>query len=290
MADVTPTRIHRIAMADGIHVQIKDYSPVGDPTGAPCLLLHGLTRNSKDFEPLVPHLLAAGRRVLAMDVRGRGGSDRDPKPENYHPGTYVGDVMTVMAVLGVSRAVFIGTSMGGLITAILATVAPQLIAGAVLNDIGPEVDPAGLARIQSYVGEIKPMPDWATATAAFRMIGEAAFPNRPDSFWDDFARRTCIETERGVEFDYDPAIAVIARQSPPDQTPDLWPLWAAMGPIPTASIRGALSDLFAPATQARMRDAKPDLIVAVVPDTGHAPVLDEPEALAAIHAVLAASG
>jgi pimeloyl-ACP methyl ester carboxylesterase len=277
-------------MADGLRVQVKDYHPETAETGVPCLLLHGLTRNAKDFAPLVPHLLAEGRRVLAMDVRGRGGSDRDPKPENYHPGTYVGDVMTVLATLGVSRAVFIGTSMGGLITAILATVAPQLMAGAVLNDIGPEVDPAGMARIQSYVGEIRPMPDWATATAAIRMIGETAFPNRPESFWDDFARRTCVETDRGIEFDYDPAIAVMARLNPPDQTPDLWPLWAAMGPIPTASIRGALSDLFAPATQARMLETKPDLIVATVPDTGHAPILDEPEALAAIHAVLAASG
>jgi pimeloyl-ACP methyl ester carboxylesterase len=290
MTDIAPTTTHRLPMADGIHVQVYDYMPEGEQSGAPVLMLHGLTRNAKDFGPLVPHVLAAGRRVLAMDVRGRGGSERDPKPENYHPGTYVGDVMMTLAVLGIPRAVFVGTSMGGLITAIMATVAPQMIAGAVLNDIGPEIDPSGLKRIQSYVGEIVPMPDWATATAALKAIGATAFPDRPDSFWEDFVLRTCIETARGVEFDYDPAIAKVARQTPATESPDLWPMWAAMGPIPTASIRGALSDLFAQSTQDKMKLLKPDLIVAVVPNTGHAPILDEPEALVAIQAVLAASG
>lgn len=290
MSDPIPTATHRIAMADGINVQVHEFLPDQSQSPVPVLLLHGLTRNSKDFMPLVPHLLAQGRRVLAMDVRGRGGSDRDPKPENYHPGTYVGDVMTVLATLGVAKAVFIGTSMGGLITCIMATIAPHMIAGAVLNDIGPEVDPAGLKRIQSYVGGTGVLPDWDTATSAFKAIGEPAFPGRPDSFWADFARRTCVETADGIVFDYDPAIAVMARATPPDQTPDLWPLWGAMAAIPTASIRGGISDLFAASTQARMLETKPDLIVAVVPDTGHAPILDEAEALAAITELLAGAG
>lgn len=277
---------HMIAGADGIRTYVADHPAMGDETGPPVLCLHGLTRNGKDFRDLVGPLQALGRRVLVVDVRGRGRSDRDPNPANYHPGTYVQDVLAILAALSVPRAVFIGTSMGGLITVVTAMLAPQVVAGAVLNDVGPEIDPAGLARIQGYVGETRPVANWDEAATMIQRIGESAFPGRDHAFWRDFATRTCIETPDGIAFDYDPAISAITRATPATQVPAMWDQWRLLAGIPEASIRGALSDLFAEATQARMKDEKPDLIVAVVPGVGHAPQLTEPEAWEAIVALV----
>ncbi|HEX5776830.1 MAG TPA: alpha/beta fold hydrolase, partial [Caulobacteraceae bacterium] len=145
--------------ADGLKLHARDYPAEGDKT--PVICIHGLTRNAKDFEELAPRIQAAGRRVIAVDVRGRGESDRDPNPANYHPGTYAADVMALMAQQAIPSAVFIGTSMGGIITMVLASFAPQAIAGAVLNDVGPELSPVGIARIAGYVGQGKPVETWA---------------------------------------------------------------------------------------------------------------------------------
>jgi pimeloyl-ACP methyl ester carboxylesterase len=278
-------REHLIPGADGVRTFVLELTAKGPETGPPIICLHGLTRSHRDFEDILPALNDLGRRVVAIDVRGRGRSDRDPVPANYHPGTYVQDLMGIMATLGIGRAMFIGTSMGGLITSVLAMFAPQMVAGAVLNDVGPEIDPAGLRRIQGYVGDVRPMPDWPSAAAMIRRIGEAAFPGRDDAFWERFARRTCVETPEGVTLDYDPAISQLTKATDLSAIPDMWPQFAAFGPIPTAVVRGALSDLLSAETVEKMRAAKPDLIVAEVPGVGHAPLLDEPEAWAAIKAI-----
>jgi pimeloyl-ACP methyl ester carboxylesterase len=278
---------HMIAGADGVRTFVLDLPATGAETGPPVLCLHGLTRNHRDFEDLFAPLQAAGRRVIAPDVRGRGRSDRDPQPGNYHPGTYVQDVLGVLAALSIPKAVFVGTSMGALITSVMVMFAPHMVAGAVLNDAGPEIDPTGLARIQGYVGTAGPSATWAEAAARVRVIGEVAFPGREDAFWERMTRRMSVETGDGIVFDYDPAISQLTRATPLDAIPDMWPQFQAFAAIPTAVVRGALSDLLAPATVARMAREKPDLVVAEVPNVGHAPLLDEPEAWAAIEAILA---
>jgi pimeloyl-ACP methyl ester carboxylesterase len=280
-------REHRIAASDGVHTFVLDVPAVGPETGPPIVCLHGLTRNHKDFAHLFGHLTQLGRRVIAIDVRGRGKSDRDPNPQNYHPVTYVQDLLGILAFLKVERAVFLGTSMGGLMTLLIAGFAPQMIAGAILNDIGPEIDPAGLKRIQGYVGKpVPPAPNWEIAAQMMMMVGAAAFPGRDLAFWTDFAKRCCVETADGIIFDYDPAIALIANANPNATAPTLWEQFAALSPIPTAVIRGALSDLLSADIVARMKEAKPDLVTAQVSGAGHAPMLDEPEALEAINAIV----
>lgn len=288
-----PDQTHLVPGADGVRTFVAEWQPTAGTEGPPrlpVLLVHGLTRNHRDFLPLVPHLTAAGRRVIAVDVRGRGRSDRDPNPANYHVGTYVPDMAAVLAALSVPKAVWIGTSMGGLIATMTAVFMPHLVAGVLLNDVGPEIDPTGLARIQSYVGEVRPARSWEEATAMIRAIGEAAFPGRDDTFWSDFARRTMDEGPDGPVFAYDPAISALTRATPATEIPNLWPQFEALRPLPLAVVRGALSDLLAASTVAKMAQLKPDLIVAEVPNTGHAPILDEPEAVAAIHALLERTG
>jgi pimeloyl-ACP methyl ester carboxylesterase len=243
-----------------------------------------LTRNSKDFETVAPRLAALGRRVLALDVRGRGRSDYDPDPMRYAVPTYVQDVLGLLDALGLERAVFVGTSMGGLITMLLGALYPGRIAAAVLNDVGPELNPAAIARISGYIGKTQPVADWAAAAAATKAIGEAAFPNKDDAFWLAFAQRCWKEQPDGrIALDYDPMIAVPFGLPDGPAPPDLKPVFqAALGAVPTLLVRGALSDLILPEHVAAMRALKPDLSVIEVPGVGHAPMLDEPEAMDAL--------
>ena len=278
---------HKVRANDGVYTFVTDWPAIGEETGPPVVCLHGLTRNHKDFRDIIVPLQQMGRRVVALDVRGRGKSDRDPNPTNYNPFVYVQDLMAVMSELTVTRAVFIGTSMGGLMTMILASFAPHMIAGAVLNDIGPEIDPVGLKRIQGYVGVAMPqIRNWDEAGARLGVMGATMFPNKDHAFWIDFAQRNCIETPEGIIFDYDPAIAQIAGTPTEGPLPTMWEQFAAFKDIPTAVIRGALSDLLSADIVSRMKQVKPDLITAEVPHVGHAPMLAEAEAWKAIVAVI----
>jgi pimeloyl-ACP methyl ester carboxylesterase len=249
-----------------------------------------LTRNSSDFEALAPKIAALGRRVVAIDVRGRGKSDRDPAPERYQPSTYVQDALSILDALEIERAVFIGTSMGGLMTMIAAVTAPQRISAAVLNDIGPVVDSRGLQRIASYVGKGGAFESWSELIEAIKEVQAAIFPDAGEEFWITFARRVARERDDGkIEFDYDPSIA---RAFEPGTTgsavpPDLLPLFSALAARPVLVIRGSLSDILAPGGIEAMRAVKPDLKIAEVPRVGHAPTLDEPTAWEAISAFLA---
>jgi pimeloyl-ACP methyl ester carboxylesterase len=279
-------REHRVTAQDGVATFVVDHSAAGAETGPPIICLHGLTRNHKDFNELIEPLQAMGRRVIAIDVRGRGLSDRDPNPGNYNPLTYVQDLMGIMAHLMIPRAVFIGTSMGGLMTMILASFAPNMVAGAVLNDIGPELDPAGVARIRGYVGGSPVLKTWDDAAKMLSEAGSSTFPRRSHSFWVDFAKLNCIETANGIIFDYDPAIALAGTTGPDAPLPTMWEQFGAFKDIPTGVIRGALSDLLSADIVSRMKDLKPDLITAEVPNVGHAPMLNEAEALKAITMVI----
>lgn len=274
-------------VSDGLKLFVRDLPAQGPEIGPPVLCLHGLTRNGRDFEAILPRIAAGGRRALALDVRGRGRSDYDPKPERYQPPTYVGDVLQLLDVFEIPRAAFVGTSMGGLITMILAAMAPQRIERAVLNDIGPKLEPAGLARIAGYVGTGEPVKTWDEAAAKIKAINGAAFPDADDAFFAAMARRTFREKEGAVALDYDPDISAPFRQPGGAAPADLWPLFDALKPIPLLVVRGAISDLFSAETVAEMKARKPDMESVEVARVGHAPMLDEPEAWAAISRFLA---
>ncbi|HVV64267.1 MAG TPA: alpha/beta fold hydrolase [Rhizomicrobium sp.] len=275
----------RIAMQDGLSIYVRDYASNG--ARLPVVCLHGLTRNSRDFETVAPWLVSLGRRAIAIDARGRGLSDDDPDPGRYRPDVYLGDALRALDALGVPRAVFLGTSMGGVMTMIAATVAASRIAAAILNDIGPEIDPRGLARIAAYVGKAGPFATWDEMIAAVKAAQGPLFPGKDDAFWSAFARRVAREREGKVEFAYDPAIARAFAPRGAEPPPSMIPLFTALAQRPVLVLRGALSDLLSPQGVAAMTRIKPDLDFAEIPDVGHAPTLDEPEARRAIEDFLA---
>lgn len=268
--------------SDGLTLSYRDYAGPPHAAVAPVLCLPGLTRNARDFEALGLEL-ARTRRVLSPDLRGRGRSAYDPNPANYHPGTYLRDVLELLAATGALRVLAIGTSLGGLLTLLLAGARPGVLTGAVLNDIGPVIDETGLARIRGYVGKSGTLRNWEEAAEACRAANEGAFPGFGAADWLAFARRCCVATpEGGVRFDYDPRIAEPFAGSGASPAGDPWLLWAPLARVPTLVIRGAHSDILSAATLAEMQRRKPDTLAVTVPSRGHAPLLDEPEALAAL--------
>ena len=276
--------------ADGLTLYARDYAGAAGPAKLPVICIHGLTRNSKDFEEVAPWIAAQGRRVLAVDVRGRGRSDRDPNPVNYQPPVYAGDMLALLAQAGIERAVFVGTSMGGLITMAVSAMNPVAVRAVVLNDVGPELSPVGLRRIAGYVaGDKPPARTWDEAAAFIGAVNGEAFPRNGPEDWLRFARRVYRETPDGMVLDYDPAIALAFKAYDPDKPqPDLWPLFETMAARrPTLLVRGAISDLIDAGISDRMRQTAPEMGYAEVPHVGHAPMLTEPEAQVAIERFLA---
>jgi pimeloyl-ACP methyl ester carboxylesterase len=175
---MTPYAEKTFRSRDGLQLCYRDYR--GDPNRAPVLCLHGLTRNCRDFEKLAQRI-APTRRVITPDIRGRGRSQHDPNWLNYHPGVYVDDVWTLLREAFLERVVVIGTSLGGLIAMLMAATRPQSLAGVVLNDVGPELDPVGVARIQSYVGRLPPAKNWQDAVGQMKLMFAAALPDYSDA-------------------------------------------------------------------------------------------------------------
>lgn len=275
---------------DGLSLFARDYAPADGPARLPVIAIHGLTRNSADFEVIAALIAQSGRRVLAVDVRGRGQSDRAPDPMTYTPDVYARDVVALMEQLGIEKAVFLGTSMGGLITMALTAIKPKAIAAAILNDVGPELASEGLARIAAYTGQPVVIETWDDAAAYAKRINETALPHYSDADWAAFARRTFREgTEGAPVLDYDPDIsAPIKAAGAKALIPNLWPYFRALArKKPTLLLRGATSDLLSPAIVAKMRKAAPSMAYAEVSAVGHAPMLDEAEARAAIFEFLA---
>jgi pimeloyl-ACP methyl ester carboxylesterase len=272
---------------DGLQIYFRDYE--GDTAKAPVLCLHGLTRNSRDFAALAGHI-APARRVIVPDQRGRGRSQYDAQWMNYHPGTYVEDVWALLSELSIQRVVVVGTSLGGLMAMLMAATRPQMLAGVVLNDIGPEIDPVGVARIQSYAGRLPPVRNWDDAAAQMKMTFGLAFPEYDEQQWRDFARKSFDEDEAGVpRLAADPRIgdAVRAIPAPPGIAQAMWLAFGQLRNLPALALRGATSDLLSAATFERMQQEVPSLIAVTVPNRGHAPQLDEPASLRAIDAFLA---
>lgn len=271
---------------DGLRLYARDYPGPASSAALPVLCMHGLSRNSADFSGLAA-TLATERRVIVAEQRGRGRSDYDINPANYTPFTYADDMFHLLDTLAVQKVVLIGTSMGGLMSFIMAGRHPARIAGMVINDIGPEIDPRGLARIQHYVGRVAPARTWDEAVARTREINGEAFPDYTDDDWLDFARALYVERDGVPVLAYDPAISqAMSDEDSGAVPPDLWPLFEAIVDVPMLVVRGELSDILAPACVARMRDMDSDLHVVEVPRVGHAPTLMEPAALQAIQSFL----
>ncbi len=267
-------RERHFASQDGLAIYYRDY---GERAGSrPALLcLAGLTRNSKDFHGFALRH-ASQRRVLAMDYRGRGRSDRDPDWRNYRFEVYARDVMDLLAATNAHRVIVVGTSLGGVLAMGLAAARPTALAAVVLNDIGPEIDPAGLRRIGTYVGKVEQLPDWERASAYTKELFGASHPDLSEEDWRTLTRNHFREGADGApEMDYDPALGRAFEVANRRQQ-DLWPLFRALESVPTMVIRGALSDILGEATVQAMAAAKADLVCLTVPNRGHAPLLDEP--------------
>ena len=281
---MTAFQERRWTSRDGLTLFARDYPAAGEEGQLPVICLHGLTRNSKDFEEVAPIIAGWGRRVIVPDVRGRGQSERDPKPKNYRPPVYARDVLEMMPALEIDRAVFLGTSMGGLITMALMAIRPRAIAAAILNDVGPAVAPEGLARILGYAGKKTDISNWNDAANYVRQTNAVAFPDFHDEDWHRFAQRTFRQGPGGPELDYDPAIAVPLSKPPSRLAP-----WVAgflfrrlARKRPTLLVRGALSDVISIEIADRMQLQAPGMKRVDVPNVGHAPMLSEPVAVDAI--------
>lgn len=269
---------------DGLKLHYRDYDgPLERP---PILCLPGLTRNAADFEP-VAERFAGEWRVLSVDFRGRGGSQHDSSSANYRPSVYVADLLKLLDQLGIADAVFIGTSLGGLVTMAMAASDGERIAGALLNDIGPEIDPRGLDRIATYVG--KPITFETFAAAVDRVSERNAdiYPDFSRAQWERFVRRIMRgDDTSGWQFDYDMKIAETFT-SPADSSQfDGWHYFQALAGRPVTILRGELSDLLSVEIADRMCGEIADCELVTIPRVGHTPTFEEPESIAAVERLL----
>ena len=270
---------------DGLRLFYRDYS--GPPGLTPVLCIPGLTRNSRDFDFIAVHI-AATRRVITTDLRGRGRSGYDPHPANYSVPVETGDMFQLLQAEGIARVVVLGTSRGGVIAMTMAAFAPAILAGAILNDMGAQLDAAGLERIYSVMRAPPSYAGWDEAAAALKAANIALFPNVSDERWRVFAHALYREEKGRIVGDYDPnfpaAILEGSGTNPrnPAGAADLWKWFGALAGIPALVLRGENSQLLSEETVSAMSRAKSDLASVTVKDRAHVPFLDEPEAVAAI--------
>ncbi|MDG0991310.1 MAG: alpha/beta hydrolase [Luminiphilus sp.] len=259
---------------DGLTLYCRDYP--GPTAAAPVVLcLHGLSRNSRDFEDLAP-LLQQSHRVIVPDQRGRGRSASDPVVEHYTPQTYIVDTLALLDDLAVDSCSIIGTSMGGLMAMGISALAPQRLVRVVLNDIGPVIADRGLDRIKRSVGSKMKFSSWSEAADHLAKVNHVAFPHYGAPDWLRFAARGCSQKAGGVALDYDPNITVPLSGATSEVSPDdLWPLFETLTDIPLMLIRGGLSDLLDTACVAEMQRRHTGMEFFEVPGVGHAPMLDE---------------
>lgn len=265
---------------DGLDLHYRDYSPgSGEGEGRPPVIcMHGLTRNARDFEELAEDLSQDGWRVLVPEMRGRGLSEYAKDSASYNPLTYVTDVEALLADQAIERFIAIGTSLGGLMTMLLAAAKPGRLAAAVLNDIGPQLELSGIERIAGYVGQGRSFPTWMHAARDLKEVHGSSFPKFGIEEWLKMAKRTLVVGQNGrIGFDYDMAIADPFKQGGDNAAPpDLWPAFATLKGTPSLLLKGELSDLVSHATVDKMAGTHGDLEVVTVPQVGHAPTLDEP--------------
>ena len=280
---------HYWSSQDGLRLHYRDYP--GRSDRPPVICLHGLTRNARDFANLAEHL-AGEWRVIVPEVRGRGDSGYAKDAATYNPVQYVNDLTILLDQKGIERFVAIGTSMGGLMTMIMALsmsgTMPGRIAACVINDIGPELETKGLEKILEYVGQGRNFPTWMHAARALEETHRDAFPDWQIEHWLEAAKRVMTLSSNGrIVFDYDMKIAEPFAGVDFTKQPDFWPAFAVLATKPVLVLRGALSNLFSEATFQKMGKASATVECVTVPRVGHAPMLDEPEALAGIDRLLA---
>jgi pimeloyl-ACP methyl ester carboxylesterase len=281
-------RDRRYQSQDGLSLYARDYEAQNGAAKLPIVCLHGLTRNSADFEAVAPYMAATSRRIVVPDIRGRGHSDYDLSPSNYHPFTYALDIISLCDHLGIATAHFIGTSMGGLITMVIATLRPTLIASAVLNDVGPYLSSVGLLRIAALAppSEDKAhglFKDWGEAIVFVKSRNQSAFPQYTDEDWQAFTKRLVIEDKGQIRLNYDPAIFDIYKSVPANSKFDMSPAYLALATgRPILLVRGALSDVMTAHEANLMQTLSPHMQRLELAHIGHAPMLSEPQAKAKI--------
>lgn len=273
---------------DGVRLHARIYAaPPGRENAPPVLCLPGLARNARDFEAVAPHV-AQERRVIVVEFRGRGESAYAKDPMTYVPLTYVQDVVALLDELEIDRFATIGTSLGGLVSMLMAASLPGRLAGAVLNDVGPELETAGLERIRDYIGVGGSQPTWMHAARAVADLNGAVYPGYEIHDWLRLTKRTHRLTPEGrIVTDYDKQIAAPLRVPNSDGGVDLWPAYQALGDVPVLVLRGEHSDILAKPAAEKMAAKLPRARVVEVPGVGHAPTMDEPEARGAIDAWVA---
>jgi pimeloyl-ACP methyl ester carboxylesterase len=273
---------------DGVRLHARIYAgPDGSDALPPLLCMPGLSRNVRDFEALAPHI-ARTRKVIAVEFRGRGESAYAKDPMTYVPLSYVQDVALLLDELGIDRFATIGTSLGGLVSMLFAATQPGRLVGAVLNDVGPELETAGLDRIRDYVGAGGSQPTWMHAARAYADLNRLIYPDFDIRDWLRLTKRTHRLTAEGrIVGDYDKQIAAPLRVPGGEAGVDLWPAYRALGDVPVLILRGALSDILSRAAAERMAAALPRARLTEVPRVGHAPTMDEAAARAAIDGWLA---
>ncbi|MDB5697762.1 MAG: alpha/beta hydrolase [Alphaproteobacteria bacterium] len=270
---------------DGVRLHYRDYA--GEDYRPPIICLPGLTRNGRDFEGVADRLAGAWR-LLCVDLRGRGESGYASEPSDYSPRVYVEDLEALIAKLALERFVLFGTSLGGLLTMLLAANDRSRIAGALLNDIGPVIDQAGLDRIRGYVGRSQSWETWLHAACHFAEAHGHIYPRWTGDEWLVHAKRLCRISSTGrIVLDYDLRIAEPLKTAGGEAGFDMWQAFAALDGVPSLVVRGESSDLLAPETMARMTAENRAMEAVTVPNVGHAPTLEEPEAAAAIVRLLA---
>jgi pimeloyl-ACP methyl ester carboxylesterase len=272
---------------DGLRLHYRDYP--GDETRPPIICLPGLTRNARDFEELAERL-AGDWRVIAVDLRGRGESGYAKDPMTYVPLTYVQDIEALLGELGVSRYVAFGTSLGGIVTMLLAGTARGRIVGALLNDVGPEVEAAGLARIRGYVGKAGSFPTWMHAARSVAEANDDVYSDWGIEDWLGMAKRLYRLNSAGrIVLDYDMKIAEPLKVPGNEAGPDMWRALASLADTPTLVVRGGRSDILSARVASRMVEALGSAELVTVEGVGHAPTLTEPELVAPIDRLLAAA-
>jgi pimeloyl-ACP methyl ester carboxylesterase len=271
---------------DGLRLHYRDYAR-GNGGRPPIICIPGLTRNARDFEG-VATALADEWRVICVDLRGRGESAYAKDPMTYVPITYLQDLEALLRTLEVERFVLFGTSLGGLLSMLLAAAERGRVRGALINDVGPVLDEEGMARIRTYVGRSSSWPTWVHAARDLCDVHKVSHPDWGLEEWLVYAKKVAKLGNSGrVMLDYDMRIAEPFRIAAPVAGMDMWGAWRALQGVPTLIVRGETSDIISPETVERMQ-AEHDLAELVtIPRTGHAPTLDEPEARAGIARLLA---
>jgi pimeloyl-ACP methyl ester carboxylesterase len=280
---------HFITAQDGLKLHVRAYGSSAT-SALPVVCLPGLTRTGADFHPLASALSDDAERpryVLALDYRGRGLSDYDSNPDNYSLPVELADVLSVLTALEVGKAVFVGTSRGGLLTMLLGPARPAALAGVVLNDIGPVLEPPGLARIKSYVGQLPQLNSFGEAAESLRQLFSPQFPALSAADWRELAQRMFRDQGGRIIPDYDPKLAHALRDVDIERPlPALWEQFDSLADVPLLIIRGENSDLLSAATVEAMRARRRQCEVLMVPDQGHAPLLADEETISRIGAFI----